>query len=194
MCVLTGCSSMPFFDAPENKGGYPTVTDIIQKIECEVAQARDAPENNTPEFIWYLNHKLNLANFSQWVASVTLSLTVNDTEGLSPTGGLALSYLEPLKVAGTSFTFGGNALLYQQRSRIFTQTYTLLIASASIKACARFIGAAPRINLAGDLGLRDQIYMGLHAFHRDSTSDYVPPSAGKGSPDSFGGTVSFDVY
>ena len=83
---------------------------------------------------------------------MTLSLTIADTEGLSPTGGLALAYLDPLKLAGTSFTFGGNALLYQQRQRIFTQTYTINIASLSIKTCDYFNGKIPDINLAGDLG------------------------------------------
>jgi hypothetical protein len=193
---LAACTSMPEFDAPESKDGHPTVSHVIKKIECELAEARDARENTDTKFIYYLNHTLNLADFSQWVASVTLSLTISDTGGLSPTGGLALSYIEPLKVAGTSFTFGGNALLYQQRQRIFTQTYTVMIKSLSRQACAYFNGKAPDINLAGDLGLKDQIYMGLHAFHRDASSDYSTTGdpGNNGSPDTFGATASFDVF
>lgn len=192
---LGGCSSMPAFEAPLSKEGYPTVGHVIKKIECEIAQARDAPENTNPKFIYYLNNTLNLKDFSQWAASVTLSLTISDTEGLSPTGGLALAYLDPLKLAGTSFSFGGNALLYQQRQRIFTQTYTINIASLSIRTCDYFNGKVPDINLAGDLGLKDQIDMGLHAFHRDNTSDYSPTdTANKGATDTFGATVSFDVF
>jgi hypothetical protein len=193
---LGGCSSMPAFEAPASKDGYPTVAHVIRKIECEIALARYAEENNTPKFLHYLHYTLNLADFSKWVASVTLSLTINDTEGLSPTGGLALAYLEPLKTVGTSFTFGANALWYQQRQRIFTQTYTVTIGSLSTKACNGLNGKLPDINLAGDLGLRDQIDMGLHAFHRDNSSDYSTDAdpANNGSPDTFGATVSFDVF
>ena len=39
--------------------------------------------------------------------------------------------------------------------------------------------------------------MGLHAFHRDNASDYSTGSgdvASKGAPDTFGATVSFDVF
>ena len=194
---LADCSSMPSFDTAESKRGYPTVHHVIQKIECEIAEARDDPDNNTPKFLHHLNHTLNLKDFSQWVANVTLSLTVSDTEGLSPTGGLALAYLEPLKAVGTSFTFGANALWYQQRQRIYTQSYTVIIKSLSLKACDRFKENSPSdINLTGDLGLRDQIHMGLHSFHKDDSSDYseaTDPDS-KGSPDSFGGTVSFDVF
>jgi hypothetical protein len=120
--VLSACSSMPPFDAPPDSAYGPTVSDIVQKIECEVAAARD--ENDTPAFRAYLRD-LGLADFSQWAASVTLSLTVNDTAGLNPSSGLVLTYLQPLSVPGTSFGFGGAIQLYQQRSRIFTQTYTL---------------------------------------------------------------------
>lgn len=193
--ALASCSSMPPFDVPPSKEGRPTVADVVQKIECEVAEARD--ENSSPDFVAYLNNKLNLADFSKWAASVTVSLTVNDTEGLNPNSGLTLTYLEPLSVAGTSFAFGGAVQLYQQRQRIFTQTYTLDLAAISPKACKRFDGKLPRINLAGDLGLKDQIYMGLHAFRRDAGSDYSTGGNNPGSggvPDSFGATASFDVY
>jgi hypothetical protein len=180
--VLSACSSMPPFDAPPDSAYGPTVSDIVQKIECEVAAARD--ENDTPAFRAYLRD-LGLADFSQWAASVTLSLTVNDTAGLNPSSGLVLTYLQPLSVPGTSFGFGGAIQLYQQRSRIFTQTYTLDLKAVSVRSCRRFEGTPPRINLAGDLGLRDQIYMGLHAFHRREGSDYAT-KPGAGAPDSFG--------
>jgi hypothetical protein len=196
---LAGCSSMPPFDAPESRNGPPTVSDVIAKIECEVAQARYAPENNNPEFLAYLHNTLNLADFSQWAASVTLSLTVNDTEGLTPTGGLTLTYLDPLSIPGTTFAFGASPQLYQTRQRIFTQTYTLDMTSLPTNACEKFEGKFPKINLAGDLGLRDQIYMGLHAFRRDDASDYstgdtTNPASIGGIPDNFGATASFDVF
>jgi hypothetical protein len=56
---------MPPFDAPPDGAYGPTVSDIVQKIECEVAAARD--ENDTPAFRAYLRD-LGLADFSQWAA------------------------------------------------------------------------------------------------------------------------------
>lgn len=194
---LAGCASMPPFDAPVTTAGAPTVADVIAKIECEVAQARYAPENNSPQFISYLHDTLNLADFSQWVASVTVSLTVNDTAGATPTAGTTLAYINPLTAPNTSFVFSASPVLYQNRQRIFTQTYTLDMKSLTLKTCERFEGATPRINIAGDLGLRDQIYMGLHAFHPGDASDYTtggtnnPAASG---PDNFGATASFDVF
>jgi hypothetical protein len=194
---LAGCASMPAFDAPITTAGGPTVADVVAKIECEVAQARYAPENNSPRFLSYLHNTLNIADFSQWAASVTVSLTVSDTAGLTPTGGLTLAYINPLSVAGTSFGFNATPVLYQNRQRIFSQTYTLDMTSLTTKTCERFEGTPPRINLAGDLGLKDQIYMGLHAFHKGDESDYGTSGSNPASssgPDSFGATVSFDVF
>ncbi len=188
---LAGCASMPPFDAPVTTAGEPTVADVIAKIECEVAQARYAPENNSPRFISYLHNTLNLADFSQWAASVTVSLTISDTAGLTPTNGLTLAYINPLTAPDTSFMFSASPVLYQSRQRIFTQTYTLDMKSLTLKTCERFEGTLPRINLAGDLGLKDQIYMGLHAFRKDADSDYATAA---GAPDSFGATASFDVF
>jgi hypothetical protein len=194
---LVGCASMPAFDAPVTTAGAPTVADVIAKIECEVAQARYARENNSPEFLAYLNNTLNLADFSQWAASVTVSLTVNDTAGLTPTTGLTLAYVNPLTAPDTSFAFSASPVLYQQRQRIFTQTYTLDLKSLTLNACERFEGTPPRINIAGDLGLKDQIYMGLHAFHPGDASDYTTGGtnpAANSVPDNFGATASFDVF
>lgn len=134
---LAGCASMPPFDAPVTTAGEPTVADVIAKIECEVAQARYAPENNSPRFRSYLHKTLNIADFSQWAASVTVSVTVNDTAGLTPTTGLTLAYINPLSVSGTSFAFNATPVLYQNRQRIFTQTYTLDMASLTTKTCER---------------------------------------------------------
>ncbi len=189
LAILFGipcCSSMPPFDAPETPGGRPTVSDVVAKVRCEIAQARDDKANNNAKLnAWLASH--DLEPFREWVASATLSLTISDTGGISPTNGLALSYINPLKPTGTSFMFGGNALLYQQRSRIYTQTYSISVENA---ACTD-IKDPPDINLAGDLGLRDQIFMGLHAFYHDSTDTYDPTPK---PPDSFGATASFDVY
>ncbi len=84
-------------------------------------------------------------------------------------------------------------------NRVFTQTYTIVIANIPHETCAD-LRAWDTFNLEGDLGLRDQIYLGLHSFHRAANPNaapakYVPsPTNGPPSPDSFGGTISFDVF
>jgi hypothetical protein len=191
--AVSGCTSMPPFLVPEDAQQGPTVAQVVDKVECEIAEARNAADAD-PKLVATLN-SLQLAEFGQWAASATLSLTVSDTEGLSPTSGLSLSYIDPLKTAGQSFMFGANALLYQQRSRIFTQTYTINIANLPKgETCERVNKKWDGFNLAGDLGLRSQIYLGLHAFASSDASTYIPASVKSGSPDSFGATASFDVF
>lgn len=183
---------MPPFDVPENDRDLPTVAHVVDKIECELAEARDDPANIA--LSGYL-HGLNLADFGQWAASVTLSLTVNDTGGLSPTSGLSLAYLQPYRASPQGLVLGGNAFLYQQRQRIFTQTYTIAINSIPPNEnCERLRAKRDNFNLEGDLGLRDQIGIGLRAFSTSRASTYIPATVKTGSPDSFGGTVSFDVF
>lgn len=190
--ALAGCASMPPFDIPENSEKRPTVANVVDKIECEIAEGRAA---NSDQALNNDLQKLGLAEFNQWAASVTLSLTVNDTGGLSPTSGLSLSYLQPYHVSPQGLVLGGNALFYQQRQRIFTQTYTMKISSIpQQETCESIKRKWDNFNLEGDLGLKDQITIGLRAFQTADASTYIPASVKTGSPDSFGGTVSFDVF
>jgi hypothetical protein len=185
--ALAGCSSPPPFEAPADDVGRPTVAQVVDKIQCEIAEARYDPRNNNPRFNYFLNHTLGLATFDKWVANITLSLTVSDTEGISPTSGLTLTYLNP----ATSFAFSANPILYQQRSRIYTQTYTLELSKIPRWETCDGLRRWHNFNLEGDLGLKDQIYLGLHTF--DSIDVGVYQTAGA-SPDTFGATVSFDVF
>jgi hypothetical protein len=190
---LTGCA-MPPFDTPlSNEAGYPTVHQVIDKIQCEIAEARDSPTINADHVKKRLK-QLNILPFNNWVANVTLTLTVTSTEGLMPSSsGLALAFIDPLKSAGNTFGFGGNAILYQQRSRGFTQTYTLEVNAIPPNESCQNIGRKWHdFNLEGDLGLKDQIYTGLHSFDSSDVGDF--DVAKSGSPDNFGATVSFDIF
>ena len=183
---------MPPFDAPDDDAGRPTVSQIIDKIQCEIAEARDDSANDSKQLNDFLHNYLKLASFGQWVASVTLSLTVNDTGGLGPTSGPTLAYIKPLVPMGTSFMLGGSPVLYQQRTRIYTQTYTIDISTIPRgQTCENMGKRWHNFNLEGDLGLRKQIYMGLHAFDVDDAANFAVKA---GSPDSFGATASFDVF
>lgn len=88
--------------------------------------------------------------------------------------------------------FGGNAILYRRRQRIFTQTYTIQIAKIPVgQTCEAMRDRWHNFNLEGNLGLKNQIEMGLHAFHTNANTYFVGKT---GTPDSCGATASFDVY
>ena len=188
---LAGCASTADFDAPDDGKG-PTVSQIIDKIQCEIAEAKK--ENDDPQLNDFFHH-MGIESFDQWVAAATLTLTVSDTEGLTPTSGLPLSYISPLKHAATSFMFGGSPLLYQSRTHTYSQNYSIAMADIPPDlTCAGLKEKWHDFNLEGDLGLREQIYMGLHSFHADLGAKYKPNSIASPNSDSFGATVSFDVY
>jgi hypothetical protein len=170
---------------PKDLGG-PTVASVISKIECEVYQARilDFNKNNGKDAI------PGTAPFDQWSANVILTLTVDDTLGLTPSpAGLPLTFIDPLRVPATSFIFAFNPILSQDRERIYTETYTFTVGNTKEAACKR---ERPLLNLAGDLGLGETIRMGLHSFS-DQSEYYVPADPSKGIKDSFGGTAQFIV-
>jgi hypothetical protein len=175
--ALTGCGTAPF-DAPVDERGRPTVSQVVDRVDCEVYKAFNDPANS------------GIAkdpNYQNWVAAVTLSLTVNDTEGVTPTGGLALSFVEPLKLAGSTFGFGASPILYQTRSRIYQQNYTINnVFLIDKNVCLKSWHEG--FNLEGNLGLADQIYAGLHSVDAGNAFDYKNPI------NTFSATVSFQVY
>ncbi|WP_439923879.1 hypothetical protein [Nitrobacter sp. JJSN] len=188
VCTLSACSSPPPFDVPIDVQGGPTVSSVIDKIECEISEAAQDPKN-------YIGLK-GLAPFDQWVASVALTLTVNDTTGTA-TAGLPLSYIDPLKATGTLFTFGASPVLYETRTRTYAQNYTINIAAIpKTLTCEGMKLKRHGFDLEGDLGLREQIYMGLHSFtgEKDEAGYYQPASSGAKALDNFGATVQFHIY
>lgn len=189
--AVSGCSSVPPFDAPEDLTGVPTVSQVIDKINCEILEARDDPANDNKQFNQFLIETLRIQEFKYWQASVTLTLTVNDTVGLYPSStGVTLSYIDPLRIAGTSFMFSGSVMLYQSRARTYTQQYSIDISKINPENCGK--DWHRRFNLEGDLGIRDQIAMGLHSFEQTERGAMFGTSAK--SPDNIGGTVSFHIY
>jgi hypothetical protein len=189
---LSGCASMPPFDAPVDANNRPTVATIIDKVQCEIAEARDAAEKENSPLPYF-------KPFGQWTAAVTLTLTVDD-DGGTPTAGIPLSFITPLPKT-TTFAVGFSPTIYQLRTRTYTQTYTISIASIPHGFNCKDISNS--FNLTGDLGLKEQIYMGLHAFNKsqDGASYYA---VGSGTPppgqvsaktaDTFGATVFFHLY
>ena len=116
--ILGGCAGVPDFDVPVDQDQTtgkilgPTVADVVRKIECEIW---DATKSANKLELSKINTDLNahkLESFERWVAAVTLTLVVDDTIG-TPSAGLALSYLQPLKQA-SSFVLGANLIATQE--------------------------------------------------------------------------------
>ena len=191
--ILGACSSFPPYDAPIDHQGYPTVNQVVDKIQCEIAEARDSPTINSSNAKRRLEEK-GVEPFDDWVAAVTLTLTVINTEGLSPSsGGVALAFIDPLKLASNSFGFGGSIILNQQRTRTFTENYTLEIEHIPPNETCDNIGKRwHNFNLEGDLGLKENIHAALHSFDRSDAADtYGPESAG--TEGAFSATLEFDI-
>jgi hypothetical protein len=170
---LAACGTAPF-DAPLDERGRPTVNQIIDRVDCEIYTA-----------FGNSNNEAAAKALGTWVAAVEITLTVSDTEGLTPSGGLALAFSEPLKTTGTSFGFGGSPVLYQTRTRTYDQKYTITnVRLIKPEICSKWWHAD--FNLEGDLGLADQIYAGLHSVKNVGS---VPYNTNTG----FGATVSFDI-
>ena len=161
---ISGCANVPIFDTPSPF----TVAHIVDKIECEVAQAaRDNPRLRD----------------EKWVALADLTLQVDDTIGLAP----KLSFIRPLAKEGTNFTFGAEAELKRQRQRIYTETLELPISKASGKSCYT---RKDLYDLTGDLGIVETVSIGLSSYSSDDAVAF-PVTADQKS--AFGETIQFII-
>jgi hypothetical protein len=181
---LSGCSGVASFDAPVDANGRPTVAQIVDRVQCEIVDAIHLYNEKTRNSL----HQAGAEELSKWAASVELDLTVNDTGGISPSSGLALSFLQPLKQAG-SFALGGTIIANQTRQRIFQQKYDIaLSALGKAKGCAELETVWHNYNLEGDLGIAEVVGTGLGAFDDD---DKVLASK---ATNTISTTISFDVF
>jgi hypothetical protein len=179
-CGLSAGCAVPSFDVPRDNYDQPTVTTIIQRIQCEIRDmVRDDRPGDPASF-----HRLFLMN-GDYDVLVALSLEVNDTGGLAPT----ISYVTPLAVA-TSWTFGATATLSKARDHTFTEN--IEISTRQIYSDWKS-GVQPHdcpvanTNLAGDLGLKDFVSMATSSPDLDETLQ------GGEKAGVFGGTIQFVV-
>jgi hypothetical protein len=171
---LGSCSSVANFDLPNGYKGV-TVRQIVDKIDCEISVAK----NDNDQLRLKLDDPRNLNN---WIAAVILTLQVDDGTGLQPT----LTFIDPLRVAGTSFSFMATAQLSGSRQRVYTQTYSIDVSKVTSDSCNR---DWERFDLQGDLGIKEIAYMGLHALGSEATA-YNATKDGKAT-DSIAGTIQF---
>jgi hypothetical protein len=110
---LAGCTGVPPLDLLDQA---VTINQIVNRIECEV----------------YLARQNNIAlQRSPWTVSADLTLTVDDGAGLMPT----VSFMTPLKTAGTSYKFSASAELNRTRERTFQETITFNVTKARREKC-----------------------------------------------------------
>jgi hypothetical protein len=146
--ALGGCSNIP----PLGIEGPPTIRQIVDEIECEVAEAAD---------------KYPRLRREDWAVAVDLTLQVEETAGLTPT----VSFIQPFATAGTSFAFGASAALKGERKRIYEELLDLKINQIRNPRCLARTGY---FDLTGNLGIVEAADLGLGSanlplpqFHHD---------------------------
>ncbi len=175
--VCGGCAFPLAYDVPRDEYNQPTVKTIVERIQCEIRDmVRDDRPNDPDSF-----HRLFLLN-GDYDVVVTLSLSVNDSGGLSP----SVSYVSPLAQAATTLTLSGSATLSKARSQTFTDNIQLSARQIYVDWKTRlkpYDCPAADTNLAGSLGLKDLVSMAASTPNLDETL----------KSNVFGGTVQFVV-
>lgn len=189
----SGCS-VPIYDVPYTSAGHPTVKTIVQRIQCEIRDlVRTDIENPTDPSRLYGAFLRN----GDYDVLIAMSIEVNNTGGLTP----SLSYMSPLHVATTSFTFSGNANLSESRDHTFTENLQYSVRQIYLDWYAYLLaeraGLDPQslgltlhdcpaadTNLSGTLGIGDFVAMAAASEGLDTET----------APDKiFGGSITFLV-
>jgi hypothetical protein len=129
-CTLCGgCSQVPSLEAASGTDQPKIlVSDIVKRIKCEIADSFDDRITNK-DFLWLQN----------WTAKVDLTLQVNDTAGVSPSGSYTKFYRNAFNYAAgstsltstviaavpQSLTLTAGANYSEQAQRSETVTFTL---------------------------------------------------------------------
>jgi hypothetical protein len=166
--VLEGCATAPSIEQVDSNP--PTVRDIVSRIQCEVYTAAT-------------EHRSEFATTSKWAVVANLTLQVDQSGQLSPT----LAFIDPLKAAVTSFTFGVGASLNGTSQRIYNETVTIyldqLLNGSGPSPCTE------GFRLRGDLKIKETVDAAL-----SSTGDLLkPPPDGVKASNAFGETLQFII-
>jgi hypothetical protein len=105
LVAITGAAMMcSCVKVPKNEGASDVrFNEVVKRVKCDLVQALRHRATSDSRF-----------NFlTQWAAKVHMTLTVDDTATVNP----GLSVIEPLAVAGTTFTFGAGGSFSGQAVR-----------------------------------------------------------------------------
>jgi hypothetical protein len=146
MGLASGCTTARHIDV----AGRPTLTSIVNHIQCEVYNAWDSYKRVTKG--------------EEWLAAVTLSLSETTAGSLGPsvsTGDVA-DLTIPRTVVSASFNFN--------KSRQSTESYDFVIDIKKINpdVCKADGDSDPL--LGGDIGIRGVVASGLGALKQDTYS------------------------
>lgn len=186
--MMAACSNVSRFDLPKDDQGNPSVTTIVDEVNCELARLTD------PRIDPNLAYEIEQDGL---VASVELDLTVNDDGTLAPNATFTNT--------GGMFSFNVGAKLDVQREQSFSEL--LFFDLTDYKKIRRYDAqlrsalhdnkdslACPTLKstpLAGDLGIYETVEMAYHSSANLNTN--VKLGGPKAGANAFSGYVKFVV-
>ena len=190
MLFLGGCSTLPHFEDPVATDKLvPRVSDMVDEIQDELI--RTLAQSQQPE------SPFAALQTTAFVVNVNLTLEVTDAQGINP----ALSYINPLKKAGTNFTAALSGQFKGQQHRTFSLTFTFLLDHTKPFGTPRPIDQTGS-GLKGDLGIGEVLASGLRyetnlpyklpVVGVADISGVTLPSSAASTP-SFGATIDFTL-
>jgi hypothetical protein len=172
--VVAGCTQVP----PLQEDGV-AISAIVQRIKCEIAWALPKPQGKWPTgpYQW----------MRTWTAKVDLTLATNDQASVNPSA-VFTRLLPTVAVPGVGnvgrmFTFGVGAGL--STTAVRTEILTFSLSLAELRGWKRKgeCGIAERMDLYGNLGLREWLASALAPVaNRQLTVGRHPAPGGKSVP------------
>jgi hypothetical protein len=149
---LSACASIPPLE-----DDAITVSQIVQRVKCELWDAVPPPEGSYPTgpYQW----------LRDWTAKVDLTLETDDTGGISP----GATFINPMRsitlpASGTfpqSFSFGVGGGISTTASRTETLSFTLSFAELRNRQYRGTCDPAKGLGLLGNLGLKEWMQAAL---------------------------------
>ena len=197
--VLPGCmTTPPLSEATGEEHSEIMIKDVVQRVKCELSEAFDKKVEQR-EFLW----------LTGWTAHADLTLTVNDTAGVSPNGGYtkyqgktSTSAASPLASVVSTFTLSANANLSGQAVRTETVSFTVALDELKMwrtqldkmeaglppeKKSCNFGGA---LGVTGNLGLHEWVDSAFYPVTEGQLQAGIHPAPGAGKPSAAQGPKS----
>ena len=200
--AMPGCTVTPqLSDASGQEHTEIMIKDVVQRVKCELSEAFDKKVEQR-EFLW----------LTGWTAHADLTLTVNDTAGVSPNGTYtkalgSTSTAEtlagkPLSSVVSTFALGVSANLNGQAVRSETVSFTVALDELKMwrrqldkmeaglppeKKTCNFGGAT---GVTGNLGLQEWVNSAFYPVTEGQLQAGIHPAPGGGKPSAASGPKS----
>jgi hypothetical protein len=174
--LLAGCQGhLPTLDSYPKSSRTPKVTDVVNHIQCELAQIVNGPYGSDSELGRRIQNnddieKLlpNLVKYN-FVATAQITLEVTDAEGLTP----SLSFMN----AAATHVVGVGGQWNGTQDRTVTLNYAIDLKQLNGKRdefCAGSSSESDKSGLQGNLGLPDIVADGLLSLDRSAKANVYP--------------------